>query len=91
MPPDEYHDEVDNSVYTNHLARLSLLAADKASILCGQPNHKYKHVADKLCIPFDSVKNYHPEYDGYKLGKYLVCFYPTRLMFQNYYLRLLID
>ena len=68
--PDEWHWNVNNSVYTNVIAKLTLLAADKAATVLNQSStHHYKHYADKMYVPFDVTAQYHPEYDGYVNGK----------------------
>ncbi|KAM9302159.1 protein-glucosylgalactosylhydroxylysine glucosidase [Gastrophryne carolinensis] len=70
MPPDEYHSDVDNSVYTNALAQISLsFAIDLATSLQYHVPDEWKEIANKIKIPFDSENNYHPEYDTYTLGE----------------------
>ncbi|XP_053417989.1 protein-glucosylgalactosylhydroxylysine glucosidase isoform X4 [Nycticebus coucang] len=67
MPPDEYHKEVNNSVYTNVLAQNSLhFAADLAQDLGLPVPNQWLEVADKIKVPFDWEQNFHPEFDGYK-------------------------
>lgn len=69
MPPDEYYFNVNNSVYTNTVAKLSLEFAVELADLLQQPAPKeWKEVAENLKIPFDEEFNYHPEYDGYVRG-----------------------
>ncbi|XP_068964073.1 protein-glucosylgalactosylhydroxylysine glucosidase isoform X4 [Petaurus breviceps papuanus] len=70
MPPDEYHSGVNNSVYTNVIAQTSLrFAADLARDL-GQPvPEQWAKVAEKIKVPFDPERNYHPEFDGYEPGE----------------------
>ena len=69
--PDEYHWNVNNSVYTNVLAKKALLAAHKAATLLNRTSkHHYKHYADRMYVPYDETLQYHPEYDGYVKGKY---------------------
>lgn len=70
MPPDEYHADINDSVFTNVVARMSLYAAESAAKELKLPSEKYKTVADALYIPFDSAKQYHPEYEGYELGPF---------------------
>ncbi|XP_061077729.1 protein-glucosylgalactosylhydroxylysine glucosidase isoform X1 [Conger conger] len=69
MPPDEYYYNVDNSVYTNAVAKYSLLFAVELAVLlqCPVPP-EWQEVADKLKIPYDPEMKYHPEFDGYKKG-----------------------
>ncbi|XP_030646782.1 protein-glucosylgalactosylhydroxylysine glucosidase [Chanos chanos] len=69
MPPDEYYFNVDNSVYTNAVARYSLLfAVELAHLLQHPAPPEWQDVADKIKIPFDTELNYHPEFDGYQKG-----------------------
>ncbi|KAL5008082.1 hypothetical protein ScPMuIL_013663 [Solemya velum] len=69
MPPDEYSSRVNNSVYTNTVARLNLELPEYALGLIGQrPPRTYKTIANNIYIPFNVSHNYHPEYDGYKEG-----------------------
>ncbi|XP_060567708.1 protein-glucosylgalactosylhydroxylysine glucosidase-like [Ruditapes philippinarum] len=66
MPPDEYHYPVNNSVYTNFLAQKSLLLPSYVCELTGcHVPPKYADVARRIKIPFDSSRQYHPEFDGY--------------------------
>ncbi|KAM6408002.1 protein-glucosylgalactosylhydroxylysine glucosidase [Rhynochetos jubatus] len=70
MPPDEYHSRVDNSVYTNAVARRSLnFAADLARDLSIPVPEEWVDCAEKVKVPFDAEKKYHPEYDGYSPGE----------------------
>lgn len=69
MPPDEYYSNVDNSVYTNAVAKYSLLfAVELASLLQRPVPPEWQEVAEKIKIPFDPEVKYHPEFDGYKKG-----------------------
>lgn len=66
MPPDEYHDHVDNSAYTNQAAKRSMqIAIDAAGIVGGQVNPLWAQVRDGLSVPFDEANQRHPEYEGY--------------------------
>ncbi|MFT7806964.1 acid trehalase-like protein 1 isoform X1 [Arapaima gigas] len=69
IPPDEYCQNVDNSIYTNTVAKNSLLFAVE---LARQLNHtapsEWQCISDNLKIPFDPDAKFHPEYDGYKKG-----------------------
>ncbi|XP_077998833.1 protein-glucosylgalactosylhydroxylysine glucosidase-like [Glandiceps talaboti] len=68
MPPDEYHRYVDNSVYTNVVARISLNLPLFAGKLVGQidkVSSQWIDIANKLYIPFDETNQYHPEFDGF--------------------------
>ncbi|NWV82173.1 PGGHG glucosidase, partial [Dasyornis broadbenti] len=70
MPPDEYHSQVDNSAYTNAVARRSLnFAADMARELLLPVPEEWEDRARKIKVPFDEERKYHPEYDGYSPGE----------------------
>ncbi|NXK87366.1 PGGHG glucosidase, partial [Formicarius rufipectus] len=70
MPPDEYHCQVDNSAYTNAVARRSLnFAAELARDLQFPVPEEWEDRASKLKVPFDAERKYHPEYDGYSPGE----------------------
>ncbi|XP_056138113.1 protein-glucosylgalactosylhydroxylysine glucosidase [Lampris incognitus] len=70
MPPDEYYYNVNDSVYTNAVAKLSLQFAVELADLIQYPAPKeWIEVAEKIIIPFDKELKYHPEYDGYKKGQ----------------------
>ncbi|XP_048215580.1 protein-glucosylgalactosylhydroxylysine glucosidase isoform X2 [Perognathus longimembris pacificus] len=67
MPPDEYHAGVNNSVYTNVLVQNSLrFAAALAQDLGLSVPDQWLVVADKIKVPFNPEKNFHPEFDGYE-------------------------
>nr|XP_012625040.1 acid trehalase-like protein 1 isoform X3 [Microcebus murinus] len=71
MPPDEYHAGVDNSVYTNVVAQNSLRFAAALAWDLGLPVPKrWLEVADKIKVPFDQERNFHPEFDGYEPGEW---------------------
>ncbi|NXF10765.1 PGGHG glucosidase, partial [Smithornis capensis] len=70
MPPDEYHSQVDNSAYTNAVARRSLnFAVEIARDLQLPVPEEWEDCARKLKVPFDAERKYHPEYDGYSPGE----------------------
>ncbi|XP_027436257.1 protein-glucosylgalactosylhydroxylysine glucosidase isoform X4 [Zalophus californianus] len=70
MPPDEYHSGVNNSVYTNVLVQNSLRFAAALARDLGQPvPSEWPAVADKIKVPFDPRRNFHPEFDGYQPGE----------------------
>ncbi|XP_014651294.1 PREDICTED: acid trehalase-like protein 1 isoform X2 [Ceratotherium simum simum] len=70
MPPDEYHAGVNNSVYTNVLVQNSLRFAAALAQDLGQPvPSRWLVVADKIKVPFDPKRNFHPEFDGYQPGE----------------------
>uniref|UniRef100_A0A7N8XKU4 Protein-glucosylgalactosylhydroxylysine glucosidase n=1 Tax=Mastacembelus armatus TaxID=205130 RepID=A0A7N8XKU4_9TELE len=69
MPPDEYYYNVNNSVYTNTVAKFSLqFAVELAGLLQHPAPKEWQEVADNIKIPFDEKLQYHPEYDGYIKG-----------------------
>ncbi|XP_042268918.1 protein-glucosylgalactosylhydroxylysine glucosidase [Thunnus maccoyii] len=69
MPPDEYYRNVNNSVYTNTVAKFSLqFAAELADLLKHPAPQEWKAVAERIKIPFDKESQYHPEFDGYIKG-----------------------
>ncbi|KYO41605.1 acid trehalase-like protein 1 [Alligator mississippiensis] len=72
MPPDEYHYQVDNSVYTNAVAQRSLnFAADLARDFQIPVPEEWLEFAKEVKVPFDTEKKYHPEYDGYRPGEHV--------------------
>ncbi|XP_067686916.1 uncharacterized protein [Haliotis asinina] len=67
MPPDEHQISINNSVYTNIGAKLSVHFANYASCLAGEHvNSTWTDIADKIYIPFDERRQYHPEFEGYE-------------------------
>lgn len=69
MPPDEYYYNVNNSVYTNTVAKFSLqFAVELANLLQHPAPKEWQEVAEHLKIPFDQESQYHPEFDGYNKG-----------------------
>ncbi|XP_061174432.1 protein-glucosylgalactosylhydroxylysine glucosidase-like [Saccostrea echinata] len=66
MPPDEWHQQVNNSAFTNAVAKLSLLLPEFVCNLTNtKPDPRFKAIADRLYIPYDRKIDYHPEFDGY--------------------------
>ena len=66
IPPDEYAEHVDDSVYTNVGARDALRLATQAAAILGHPAPpEWATVADHLRILFDAAQGIHPEYAGY--------------------------
>jgi len=61
---------VNNSAYTNVVARRSLAFASEIANILKMPEKQrlYENYASRLYIPFDGAIGYHPEYDGYELG-----------------------
>ncbi|XP_031420514.1 protein-glucosylgalactosylhydroxylysine glucosidase isoform X2 [Clupea harengus] len=69
MPPDEYYYNVDDSVFTNTVAKNSLdFAVELAALLQYPAPPEWQAVAERLKIPFDPDLQYHPEFKGYKKG-----------------------
>src|ERR687896_1138440 len=63
-PPDEHHENVTDSVYTNVAARDSLRFATRAAGLLGEtPDPRWEQVAAGLRVPL--VNGVHPEFAGY--------------------------
>lgn len=66
MGPDEYHGGVNNSAYTNVIAAVTLRGAIAALHAAGQnAPPQWQTIADGMYVPFDSQRQYHPEYDSY--------------------------
>ncbi len=75
--PDEYasNPNVNNSAFTNALAAFSLrLPATMYDIYIARtewekrlprPDPRWRLIARRIYIPFDTTLQYHPEYDGY--------------------------
>ncbi|GAM19795.1 hypothetical protein SAMD00019534_029700 [Acytostelium subglobosum LB1] len=68
IPPDEYAVGVNNSVYTNTVAKLALeWAAEAAAIVkdTSAPIDQWLSIASNLVILFNETGEMHPEYEGY--------------------------
>ncbi len=67
--PDEYHYNVNNSVYTNVIAKINLEFAVHVftEFKLSFPS-SWQTIASKMYVPFDAYHNYHPEFDGYTLS-----------------------
>ena len=66
--PDEYHYDVNNSTYTNVIAKINLeFAVNICHVLAKEIPEKWREIAAKLYVPFDDNHDYHPEFDGYKM------------------------
>lgn len=88
IPPDEYVDHVDDSVYTNFVASQALTFAVKAASVLGIDTSSsseqfaaYSRLAGSLVILFDDALGIHPEYLGYpgnlvKQGDVVLLHYP---------------
>uniref|UniRef100_A0A3Q2CXJ3 Protein-glucosylgalactosylhydroxylysine glucosidase n=1 Tax=Cyprinodon variegatus TaxID=28743 RepID=A0A3Q2CXJ3_CYPVA len=66
MPPDEYYYNVNNSVYTNTVAKLLQFAVELADLLQHPAPNEWREVAEGISIPFDQELQFHPEFDGYQ-------------------------
>jgi hypothetical protein len=75
MGPDEYNWPVNNSAYTNAVARIALeFAAEAAARVGAAPDPLWRAVAAGLPIPYaasvpgrpDLSGGYHPEFDGFR-------------------------
>lgn len=67
VPPDENAEIVDNSVYTNAIAKMNLeLATRAAKIVGAAPNPKWAEVAAKMYIPLDAKARRFIPFDGYR-------------------------
>lgn len=70
VPPDENAERVDNSAYTNCIARLNLDIATRAAHLAGRsPNPRWAEVSAKMYIPIDMVEKRliaHDDYRGFE-------------------------
>ncbi|XP_076098796.1 protein-glucosylgalactosylhydroxylysine glucosidase-like isoform X1 [Mytilus galloprovincialis] len=74
MGPDEYHYNINNSVFTNYNAKLSLMLPSfldnnyKGIDLKNKIEiAKYKETANKLKILFDERTRFHPQFEGFRL------------------------
>ncbi|VDI81940.1 Hypothetical predicted protein, partial [Mytilus galloprovincialis] len=79
MGPDEYHYNINNSVFTNYNAKLSLMLPSfldnnykgYLKFNCCSINKieiaKYKETASKLKILFDERTRFHPQFEGFRL------------------------
>eukprot|EP00937_MAST-01D_sp_MAST-1D-sp2_P001773 g1773.t1 len=64
--PDEYHNNVTDSVYGNVVARLALrTAAGMAPLAGAPPNATWAAVASGLRVLYDPALDWHPEFAGY--------------------------
>ncbi|XP_033736118.1 protein-glucosylgalactosylhydroxylysine glucosidase-like [Pecten maximus] len=69
MGPDKSHYPVNNSVYTNSVAKISLLLPKYAlSLINKTVDPQFEETANKTYIPFNDTGKWHPEFDGYKQG-----------------------
>lgn len=67
--PDEYHYDINNSVYTNVIAKMNLkFAIYILTLFEREVPEIWANIASNMYIPFDEKLQYHPEFDGYKLG-----------------------
>ncbi len=62
---------VDNSAFVNSLTSIALAAPEEAFSKLGHLNTDLHSFAENIYVPYDSVQNYHPQYDGYHSGRYI--------------------
>ncbi|KAG5674373.1 hypothetical protein PVAND_004347 [Polypedilum vanderplanki] len=74
MGPDEDHNNVTNNVYTNVVAKEALKFGSMIRTFCtNELNHhdandKWIEIANKIKIIYDVTLDYHPQFEGYKVG-----------------------
>lgn len=67
VPPDENAELVNNSAYTNAIAKMNLQIAIQAARLAHFPaNPKWAEVADRMYVPFDAADKRFIAHDGYR-------------------------
>lgn len=63
---DEYAAHVNNNAFTNAAVRKALLIAVRAAELVGAPApREWRHIADRMYIPYDREHGRHLEYEGF--------------------------
>lgn len=73
MPPDEYAHRINNSIYTNTIAKLNIETAIKLGRLIAIDTPKsWERIASKMYLPFDPWLQYHPEYENFDVLKHYV-------------------
>lgn len=68
MGPDEYHSRVNNSCFTNVVAKIAISNALAAAELIGfsvTVPANWSSIANGLIVPFDTLKKYHLEFQGF--------------------------
>lgn len=69
--PNEAIVDVDNDTYTNAVAKRTLeVAAEAARVLGETPNPDWARMSERIYIPFDSKKQFHPEHAADVGGRY---------------------
>lgn len=71
MPPDEHHQEVNNSIYTNVVASLSIQFGRYAACLAGEDEEdlvpdRWLRVAHDLEFPYNRDRRYHEEFEDFE-------------------------
>ncbi|KYQ91148.1 acid trehalase-like protein 1 [Tieghemostelium lacteum] len=69
IPPDEYAVGVNNSVYTNVIAKMALEWGVEAASLVGDktaPVEQWNEISNGLIVLFNETSQMHPEYEGYQ-------------------------
>ncbi|XP_048259379.1 protein-glucosylgalactosylhydroxylysine glucosidase-like [Haliotis rufescens] len=77
MGPDEYHYNVNNSVFTNYNAKLSLelpaYIRDTYNPYLSETEQgeidTFSHIAKNMLILFDEKKQFHPQFEGFALNE----------------------
>lgn len=70
MGPDEYNDHVNNSIFTNKIAEISIKGTIESLKRAGVNfTDRWSHVGNNLFNTYDKFKDYHPEFEGYTIGK----------------------
>ncbi|KAH9490328.1 hypothetical protein Btru_034976 [Bulinus truncatus] len=68
MPPDEFHYPVNDSVYTNSIAALTLHFANQLARELGKPeNETWANISRRLRILYDAELDFHPEFEGFSI------------------------
>ncbi|XP_052777171.1 protein-glucosylgalactosylhydroxylysine glucosidase-like [Mya arenaria] len=76
MGPDEYHQNVNNSVFTNYNAKLSLTLPQwivghfnlKVNDSLTKEFVRFNDTADRMLLLFDENRQFHPQYENYNLS-----------------------
>ena len=71
IPPDENVPTINNSVFTNIIASMSIFLADYSNCLANKSNKVDRRLLNKarcIFIPYDQSQQYHLEYENYNHG-----------------------
>lgn len=70
MGPDEYNDHVNNSIFTNKIAEIAIKGTIESLTKAGVNfTDKWSHVANNLFNTYNKTRDYHPEFEGYEIGR----------------------